>query len=127
MRGLLLTGAGALLVVLIMAIGSLVLWIGTPLLWLWIGSQVQGSTGSLGIALGTMFAGVVMTISVLAILLSTLSDSYRANCLARGRTDPGHDMLERVLVASASITLTAFAVWFFVFAGASPLPLGIQI
>ena len=58
MRELLRTGAGAVLVVLIMFIGSLVLWIGTPLLWLWIGSQIQGATSSLGAALGTMFIGV---------------------------------------------------------------------
>ena len=48
MRELLRTGAGAVLVVLIMFIGSLVLWIGTPLLWLWVGSQIQGATSSLG-------------------------------------------------------------------------------
>ena len=52
MRGLLRTGAGALLVVLIMFIGSLVLWVGTPLLWLWVASQIQGATQSLGTALG---------------------------------------------------------------------------
>ena len=54
MRELLRTGAGAVLVVLIMFIGSLVLWVGTPLLWLWIGSQIQGATSSLGAALGAV-------------------------------------------------------------------------
>ena len=63
MRQLLKTGAGALLVVAIMFIGSLVLWIGTPLLWLWIGSQIQGQTASLGAALGVMFVGVIVTIT----------------------------------------------------------------
>ena len=57
MRQLLRTGAGAFLVVAIMFIGSLVLWIGTPLLWLWVGSQIQGQTSSLGAALGAMFVG----------------------------------------------------------------------
>ena len=47
------TGGGAGLVVAIMIIGSLVLWVGTPLLWLWIGSQIQGATASLGAALQT--------------------------------------------------------------------------
>ena len=42
MRSVLRTGAGAILVVAIMFIGSLGLWVGTPLLWLWVGSQVQG-------------------------------------------------------------------------------------
>ncbi len=116
-----------MLVVLIMFIGSLVLWIGTPLAWLWIGSQIQGATESLGAALGTMFIGVVITISLLASLLSKLSNVYRANCQARGHADPGHVVLEGVLVVSASFTIVAFVIWFFLFAGASPVPLGINL
>jgi hypothetical protein len=124
---LLRTGAGAILVVLIMFIGSLVLWIGTPLAWLWIGSQIQGATASLGAALGVMFIGVVITIALLASLLSKLSNVYRANCQARGHGDPGHVVLEGVLVVSAGFTLAAFIVWFFLFAGASPVPLGLNL
>lgn len=127
MRDLLRTGAGAVLVMLIMFIGSLVLWIGTPLLWLWVGSQIQGATSSLGAALGAMFVGVIATIAVLASILSKLSNVYRANCRARGLDDPGHFVLEGVLVVSAGFTLVAFVLWFFLFAGASPVPLGIQI
>jgi hypothetical protein len=127
MRDVLRTGTGAALVVLIMFIGSLVLWIGTPLLWLWVGSQIQGATSSLGAALGTMFIGVIVTIGVLATLLSKLSNVYRANCRARGLDDPGHFVLEGVLVVSAGFTLVAFVVWFFLFAGTSPVPIGIQI
>jgi hypothetical protein len=127
MRELLRTGAGAVLVVLIMFIGSLVLWIGAPLLWLWIGSQIQGATASLGTAMGAMFIGVVATIGLIASILAKLSNVYRANCRARGRDDPGHFVLEGVLVVSAAFTLAAFVVWFFFFAGTSPVPLGIQL
>ena len=127
MRELLGTGAGAVLVVLIMFIGSLVLWIGAPLLWLWIGSQIQGATSSLGTALGVTFVGVVATIALLAVVLSKLSDVYRANRRARGLDDLGHFVLEGVLVVSAGFTLAAFVVWFLFFAGASPVPVGIQL
>ncbi len=127
LRGLLRTGAGAVLVVLIMFIGSLVLWVGTPLLWLWIGSQIQGATSSLGAALGSSFVGVVLTIGLVASLLGKLSDIYRANCRARGLADPGHVVLESVLVVSAALTLVAFVIWFFFFAGAAPAPIGIQL
>jgi hypothetical protein len=127
MRKVLRSGTGAVLVVLIMFIGSLVLWIGTPLLWLWIGSQIQGATASVGAAIGSMFVGSVLTIAVLATLLAKLSDVYRANCRARGLADPGHFVLEGVLVVSAGFTVTAFAIWFFFFAGTSPVPIGIQI
>src|SRR5512135_310019 len=127
MRELLRTGTGAMLVILIMFIGSLVLWIGTPLLWLWIGSQIQGATSSLGAALGSMFVGVIATIALVASVLAKLSNVYRANCRSRGLQDPGHFVLESVLVVSAGFTLAAFAVWFFFFAGTSPVPVGIQL
>jgi hypothetical protein len=127
MRDILRTGAGAALVVLIMFIGSLVLWIGTPLLWLWVGSQIQGATSSLGAALGAMFVGVIATIAVLASILAKLSNVYRANCRSRGLDDPGHFVLEGVLVVSAGVTIVAFILWFFLFAGTSPVPIGIQI
>jgi hypothetical protein len=127
MRERLRTGTGAVVVVMIMFIGSLVLWIGTPLLWLWVGSQIQGATSSLGAALGTMFIGVIVTIAFLASVLARLSNVYRANCQARGLADPGHFVLEGVLVVSAGFTLTAFVIWFLFFAGASPVPIGIQL
>jgi len=127
MRDLLWTGVGATLVLLIMVIGSLVLWIGTPLLWLWVGSQVQGATASLGTALGVSFIGVVATIMLLAGVLAKLSNVYQANRRARGLEYTGHYVLETVLVVSAGITLAAFVVWFFLFAGASPVPVGIQL
>jgi hypothetical protein len=126
-RVLLRNGAGALLVAAIMFIGSLVLWVGTPLLWLWVGSQIQGATESLGAALGAMAVGVVVTVTLLASVLAKLSDVYRANRLARGSQDPGHVMLEAVLVISAGLTLTVFVIWFFFLAGATPVPVGIHL
>lgn len=127
MRAVLRTGAGAVLVVMIMVVGSFGLWVGTPLAWLWIGSQIQGATDSVGAALGATFPGAVLTIVVLASLLAKLSDVYRANQRARGLEDPGNLVLEGVLVISAGITLTAFVVWFLFFAGANPVPLGINV
>jgi hypothetical protein len=126
-RDLLKTGVGATLVLMIMIIGSLVLWIGTPLLWLWVGSQVQGATSSLGTALGVSFIGVIATIALLAALLAKLSDVYQANRRSRGLADTGQYVLEAVLVVSAGLTLAAFVIWFLFFAGASPVPVGIQV
>jgi hypothetical protein len=127
MRKLLKSGAGAILVVLIMFIGSIGLWVGTPLAWLWVASQIQGATESLGTALLAAFIGVLVTVTALGSVLARLSDVYRANCVARGLTDPGHVMLEGVLVVSAGLTLVAFGIWFFFLAGASPVPIGIQL
>ena len=126
MRDALRTGQAAVLVVLIMVMGSLVLWLGTPLLWLWIGSQIEASTSSLGAAIGATFLGAVLTIILVAAILARLSNVYRANSVARGRSDPGHVVLEMVLVVSAGVSLVAFLVWFFFLAGAEPLPVGIR-
>ncbi len=127
MRALLRAGAGAVLVISIMLIGSFGLWVGTPLAWLWVGSQIQGATQSLGAALLAAFVGVLVTATALGSVLARLSDVYRANCVARGLDDPGNVMLEGVLVVSAGVTLVAFAIWFFFLAGASPVPIGIQV
>jgi hypothetical protein len=127
MRPLLRSGSAALLVVAIMFIGSLGLWVGTPLLWLWVGSQIQWATQSLGTALAAAFFGVVLTVGVVASLLSRLSDVYRANCLSRGLNDPGHVVLEGVLVVSAGLTVAAFVIWFLFLAGTSPVPIGIHV
>jgi hypothetical protein len=127
MRDLLRTGTGAALVVLIMFIGSLGLWIGTPLSMLWIGSKIQGATSSLGAAVGAMAVGVVLAILVLAYILGRLSNAYRAIRLASGRQDPGHVVLESVLVVSAGVAVVAFVIWFLLFAGATPVPLGISL
>lgn len=127
MRDLLRTSTGAALVVLIMFVGSLGLWIGTPLGLLWVGSQIQGATSSLGAAVGAMGVGIVCVILVLAYVLVRLSNAYRAICVSRGRGDPGHVVLEGVLVVSASLAVAAFVIWFLLFAGASPVPLGMNI
>jgi hypothetical protein len=127
MRSTLRTGIAGGLVVLIMFLGSIGLWVGTPLAWLWIGSQVEGATDSLGTALGAMAIGVLVTVTMMAALLAKLSETYRANRLARGMEDPGHVVLEGVLVVSATVTLVVFALWFFFFAGADPIPLGLNL
>ena len=127
MRDLLRTGTGAAVVVLIMFIGSLGLWIGTPLSMLWVGSKIQGATSSLGAAVGAMSVGVVCAIILLAYVLGRLSNAYRAICLANGRGDPGHVVLESVLVVSAGIAVVAFVIWFLLFAGATPVPLGMSL
>jgi len=68
-----------------------------------------------------------LTIVLLAAVLAKLSNVYRANCVSRGLDDPGHFVLEVVLVVCAGITLAAFVIWFMFFAGAEPLPVGINL
>jgi uncharacterized membrane protein YbhN (UPF0104 family) len=113
----------ALLVALMLA-GCLFLWIGVPLGWLWIGSQVQG-TASLGTALAITMVGVISTIVTLSLGLSWLNHKHAELRETRDLPNSRHGALEPMLVASAGIAAVLFAVWFFGFAGASPVPLNI--
>jgi hypothetical protein len=127
MRALLRTGAGAVLIGMILFLGSLGLWLGTPLAWLWIGSQVEGDSGSLSLALLVMGIGVLLTVWAATKLLSALSGRYRTSRVEQGHPDPGHAPLEAVLVASAGVATVIFSIWFLLFAGASPVPIGLNL
>jgi len=126
MRDLLKLGESAVLLVTIMLTGSLLLWVGVPLLWLWVASRVQGATGSLGAALAVAIFGVLVSIALVVTMLTWLSDKHRALRVARGQEDLGHFVLEVVLVASAGLAIVGFSAWFFLFSGSSPIPLNLS-
>lgn len=126
MRRLLAIGSTGLVLLLIMLFGGIVLWIVIPVTWLWIGSQIQAATGSLGVAVGAMMIGVIGSIALMIPLLGWLSNKHRAQLVARGHEDNGHIALEIVLVASATIAVIVFSAWFLLFAGSSPIPVGIS-
>ena len=113
-------GASALLTGVIMVGASLLLWIGVPAGWLWIGSQVQGSTGNVGTAIAVMLAGAIASIVALAWVLGRLNHVHEHLRERRGVEATGPPLLEVVLVVTAAIALVAFAIWFFVFAGPGP-------
>ncbi len=119
-----MSGPASAALVLLMLIGCLCLWVGVPLGWLWIGSQVQ-STSSLGTALMVTMVGIVLSIVVLVLVLSWLNRRH-AELNERRDRPVRSSALEVMLVSSAGLALVAFAVWFFLFAGASPLPLNIS-
>lgn len=124
-RALLAGGSGALLLV-IMLVGGIGLWIGVPLGWLYLGSLVQASTGSLGTALLVMMVGVVASIAAIVPLLGWLARKHADLREARGLEDHGLVALEGVLTVSAGIALVAFGAWFFLISGSSPLPTGLS-
>jgi hypothetical protein len=116
----------AALLVAIMFLGSLVLWVGIPIGWLWIGSLVQAETGSVGYAILAMMCGMVVTLALIVTCLSWLNRLHVEVRAARGRDVSGTTALEQVLVASAALALIVFTVWFFGFSGSEPLPLKIS-
>ena len=118
-----LTGPASAALVLLMLAGCLFLWVGVPLGWLWIGSQVQ-SSASLGTALLVTMAGILASVFILAAALSWVN-SRHARLLERRDRPARSSALEVILVSSAAIAIVGFGIWFFGFAGASPLPLNI--
>ena len=126
MRDLLRAGSSAVLLLAMMFVGSLVLWVGVPLAWLYIGSQIQAATDSIGTAIGVMMLGVLVSIAVLVPFLAWLNRKHIEMREARGLESHGQTALEAVLVVSAAVALVGFSAWFFLFSGSSPIPLNLS-
>ena len=120
----------------LMAIFSVVLWIGIPVGWLWIVSQVSGSSQSAGfgpylLAIGGIAVSVVIVTRFLALLNRTYARVSGAEEIVRVRAPwhrsmrgeddsrPPRSVLDVVMVISVSIALVIFGIWFFGFAGSS--------
>jgi hypothetical protein len=125
LQRLLIAAESASLLVVIMFFGSLVLWIGVPVGWLWIGSRLQPA-GGLATAIGAMMIGMLLTIAALVTFLAWVNRRHVELQEARGYHGGTETALERVLVASAVVAIFGFGVWFFGFSGSSPVPLNIS-
>lgn len=129
--------AKAALIVL-MAIGSILLWIGSPIGWLWLASQMQKDSQAAGFGpYMVVLVGIAITAVVLAKLLQRLNHAYAAiegknepvrvimpwHRSLRGETEgkAPRTVLDIVMVVSVAIGFAAMGIWFFFFAG-SPLP-----
>jgi heme/copper-type cytochrome/quinol oxidase subunit 2 len=119
-RNFLRAGASGLLVLLMMLGAGLVLWIGVPLGWLYIGSQVQGATDSVGTAILVMLVGVVVSIVAVVPILGWLNRKHLELRAARGLDTHGQTALEAVMTVSVVVAVVAFVVWFFVIVGPGP-------
>ena len=124
-RGFVRAGTSTAFLFLLMCVGSLGLWVGAPVLWLWIGGRVQGATGSVGAAIGAVLVGFVATVLLAVPVLLWLSRRHAEARAARGLDDLGRAALDGVMVVSATVAAVLFAIWFFFFAGAEPIPLGL--
>ena len=122
----------------LMAIGSVILWIGSPLFWLWLASQMQKDSQQAGFGpYAVVLFGIAITAVVLAKALQRLNRIYGAvegeeepvrvilpwHRSLRGEDEgrPPRTVLDVVMVTSVAIGAAAFGIWFLFFAG-SPLP-----
>jgi len=118
-------GRSTAFLLLLLFVGSLGLWIGAPVLWLWIGGRVQGASGSLGAAIAVILVGFVVTVLLAVPVLGWLAGRHAEARASRGLDDLGRAPLEGVMVVSATIAAVLFAIWFLFLAGAEPVPLGL--
>ena len=125
----------AALLVALMAIGSVVLWLGIPVGWLYLASRiVKSSQPSLGPYV-LVLVGIPVSMIVVGKALSRLNRAYgdvtgttptgrmRDPWMRslRGERDSGRPrtVLDVVMVWSVALALLSLAIWFFVFAGSS--------
>lgn len=125
MRELLRRSGSGVLLLLIMLGGGVVLWVGVPVGWLYVGSLVQGETSSLAAALAVMAVGVAVSIAGIVAILLWLNRKHADLRAARGLEHHGQTALEAVLTVSAGVALVAFGAWFLLFSGSSPVPTGL--
>jgi hypothetical protein len=125
-------GAGSALLVLLMGVGSVLMWIGAPVLWLWIGSQIADSSRpSFGLYL-LILAGIVLTMAAIGRALGALNRIHMARTgripqrreqtvwLKSMRGDRAatreHGVLATVMAVSVGLALVVFGAWFLLFA-----------
>ncbi|MFL5909437.1 MAG: hypothetical protein ACJ768_02545 [Gaiellaceae bacterium] len=129
------TKPAALFLILLMAIGSVFLWIGIPVGWLYLASRmVNTSQPTLGPYL-LVIVGIPITMVIVGKLLFKLDGVYKSltgqssevefrapwlkSMRGERQTHRKLTVLEMTMIISVSIALTAFGLWFFLFAGSS--------
>jgi uncharacterized membrane protein YbhN (UPF0104 family) len=121
--------------VALMVLSALMLWLGNPVIWLWIGSQATTSqTASFGPYM-LVGAGILASTVAVAILIARLNRIYervsgetttvkvRLPWLRSLRDDRAPDtrvtVLDLILVSTAVAGIAIFVVWLLFFAGSS--------
>jgi MFS family permease len=121
--------------VLVMAAGSIVMWLISPVAWLFVASRITDSSQpSLGPYL-LVLVGIVLTAVVVGKFLGIVNRAHMRvtgrladrrehatwNRSLRGERKPVNDrgVLEQVMLVSVGCALLAFGIWFFGFAGSS--------
>jgi hypothetical protein len=125
----------ALLLVLLMALGSVVMWIGVPLGLIYLAAHISGSSNPSAGPYVLVLVGLPIGMAIVGKLLGILD---RAHSRLTGRVDDTRrpaawmrsmraertstrrtGVLDRVMLASVALAVVAFGVWFFAFAGSS--------
>lgn len=102
-----------------MFIIGMTMWVGVPLIWLYLGSQVKAAADSLGLAVVVMGIGALATIVGLVKILGTLNRNWVDEYIELNDRKPQRTPLEPVLVISAILAIAAFGLGI-LFVGGAP-------
>jgi multisubunit Na+/H+ antiporter MnhB subunit len=129
--------AAATLIVILMAFAAMFLWVGIPLGWLWIGSQlVDSSQPSMGPYM-VVVVGIIASVVIDALLISRLNREYERVTGSHGRVrmqvpwmksmrgereKPREiSVLDAIMIGTVTLAGLCALLWFIFLAG-SPLP-----
>lgn len=132
-------GMAAASLLVLMVLGSLVLWLAVPVAWLWLASHIDSSLDASLRAYAVVAVGVPSTMLLMFWLLRRLDDAHQRMVGAgptkrlapawRRSLSEERDLhaptsaLDIILAGTAIAALVAMVLWFFLLAG-SPLPGG---
>ena len=123
----------AIALVATMIVGALFMWIGVPVVWLWLASQLASTSqpnaalyAFAGVGILLSMAGMGWVLSRLNRVYVTVTGASRGAYVRHGweraehgehESDPAPGVLDSIVVISVVIALIVLAVWFFFFAG----------
>lgn len=122
-------------VILLMIFGAFMLWVGNPVIWLWVGSQLTTSQSASFGPYALVAIGILASTTATALLLARLNRVYerlsgtvptvrvRLPWLRSLRDEPGAprtvSVFDVILVSTAIAGVTAALIWFLFLAGSS--------
>jgi hypothetical protein len=133
-------GLAAAGLIVLMVLGSLMLWLAVPLAWLWLASHLDQSLEASLRAYAAIAVGVPTTMLIIFALLrrldlahqrltgpvetKKLAPAWRRSLSEERDLHAPTSALDIILAATAILAAVTLAVWFFFFAGSS-LPTGV--
>jgi hypothetical protein len=109
----------SLLAAAILTLETLVLmtlWGPQPLVWLWVGSQMDFIADSVEVGIMVAFAGMCATLMLTLWVARVLDNAWKLARRAAGH-DQKQGALERIFIVSVLFGLTAFCIYFFLIEG----------
>jgi hypothetical protein len=115
------TSIAAAAVLAMEVLGSLAMWAPIPVAWVWVGARVYEASGSFVAGACAWFGGFLVTLW-LAIRALTRIDTLWVSLRRRAGHEQAEGALTYVVVASATLALVVFLLWFYVIGRAFVIP-----